>query len=961
MARRWHLFPKYALLIIALVGGMLVASGALVIYFSYRENQEHLIALQAEKAQAAATRIEQYVLNIEHQLGWTALPRVDMPGSDPGEARYIEYLKLLRQVPPITDVAWIDADGREQLRVSRLAMNEVGRGIDRSGDPGFRRAMEGRMWFGPVYFRLGTEPYMAFARPAGAGGGVTMAEVNLKFVWEVVSRIQVGAEGLAYVVDANGTLIAHPDISLVLKKTDMGALPQVAARLHPDAAAARKDARDLSGQRMLAAHTRIPTLGWTVFVESPRAEAFAPLYATLQRMGLVLVAALLASGAATFFLARALVRPLRALQEGAAQIGAGDLDRRIEVHTGDELEGLADQFNHMAAQLRESYAQLERKVELRTAELSEALAFQTAISGVLRVISESPNDVQPVFEAILDSAIRLLGSSTASVLRYDGRLLHRVAQRNWSPLAIEDAGRYYPGPPDPHMLSGRVIAARAVVTIDDAAADPGYDPDTARAGGWRRMLGAPLLKDGAPIGVIVVAWTEPGPTPQRQIDLLETFAGQAAIAIENLRLINETKEALAQQTATAEVLRVISSSVADERPAFDAILDGCQRFFAATGMGIALVDETGTLHDGGFRGPHEALLQAMAGAFPRPLEGSATGQAIRERRVVHHASALAAADAPAPLGEMAEAAGDFSIAIAPMLWDQRGVGAVLVLRDPPQPFSDKELALLKTFADQAVIAIQNARLFAELEEKGRQLALANQHKSEFLANMSHELRTPLNAIIGFSEVLAEQMFGEVNEKQLDYLRDIHASGHHLLSLINDILDLSKIEAGRMELDLSCFDLPMLLDNTTTLVRERALRHGLTLAREVDPRLGEWVADARKLKQVVINLLANAVKFTPAGGRVTLSARALGEDAVEIAVSDTGVGIPADQQALVFEEFRQAAGNYLRKAEGTGLGLALARRFVELHGGTLRVQSAPGQGATFAFTLPRRTLEATARD
>ena len=217
-----------------------------------------------------------------------------------------------------------------------------------------------------------------------------------------------------------------------------------------------------------------------------------------------------------------------------------------------------------------------------------------------------------------------------------------------------------------------------------------------------------------------------------------------------------------------------------------------------------------------------------------------------------------------------------------MVWDQRGVGAILVLRNPPSPFSAKELALLKTFADQAVIAIQNARLFNEIQDKSHQLELANKHKSEFLANMSHELRTPLNAIIGFSEALAEQMFGEVNDKQLEYLKDIHSSGHHLLSLINDILDLSKIEAGRMELDLSSFNLPMLLDNANTLVRERALRHGLTLALEVDPSLGDWVADARKLKQVVINLLSNAVKFTPAGGRVTLRARAL-EQAVEIAV------------------------------------------------------------------------------
>jgi signal transduction histidine kinase len=404
------------------------------------------------------------------------------------------------------------------------------------------------------------------------------------------------------------------------------------------------------------------------------------------------------------------------------------------------------------------------------------------------------------------------------------------------------------------------------------------------------------------------------------------------------------------------VLQVISSSVADTQPVFDKILDSCERLFAASGLGIYLVDEEGLLRKAGFRSAREKPERAVAGTFPRRLEGTATEIAIRERRVVHYGDVLAEPDAPAPLVRIAKAAGSFSIAFAPMLWEGRGVGAIQVSRDPPAPFSEKELALLKTFAGQAVIAIQNARLFNEIQAKSRELELANKHKSEFLANMSHELRTPLNAIIGFSEVLSEKMFGEVNDKQLEYLLDIHSSGHHLLTLINDILDLSKIEAGRMDLDLATTNLPMLLDNCTTLVRERANRQGLVLALEVEDGLGDWVADIRKLKQVVINLLSNAVKFTPAGGKVTLRARRL-ENAVEIAVVDTGVGIAPDQQALVFEEFRQAGGDYLRKSEGTGLGLSLAKRFVELHGGTMRVESELGRGSTFAFVLPERVLEA----
>jgi signal transduction histidine kinase len=287
---------------------------------------------------------------------------------------------------------------------------------------------------------------------------------------------------------------------------------------------------------------------------------------------------------------------------------------------------------------------------------------------------------------------------------------------------------------------------------------------------------------------------------------------------------------------------------------------------------------------------------------------------------------------------------------APMLWEGKGLGVIWVARDYVGPFSDKDIALLKTFADQAVIAIQNARLFREIQDKSRQLETANQHKSEFLANMSHELRTPLNAIIGFSEVLLERMFGELNAKQDDYLKDIHSSGRHLLSLINDILDLSKIEAGRMELEAAVFDVPSALHNAIMLVRERAQRHGIRLSLETDPDVAEIRADERKFKQILVNLLSNAVKFTPDGGSVVVRTRRVGTG-IEVAVADTGIGIAPEDQERVFEEFRQAGGDYLTKQEGTGLGLALVRRFVELHGGSIVLRSEVGKGSTFTFTLP----------
>jgi signal transduction histidine kinase len=290
----------------------------------------------------------------------------------------------------------------------------------------------------------------------------------------------------------------------------------------------------------------------------------------------------------------------------------------------------------------------------------------------------------------------------------------------------------------------------------------------------------------------------------------------------------------------------------------------------------------------------------------------------------------------------------------PLLREDQIIGSLSFNRKEAGEFPREVVDVLKTFATQSALAIQNARLFREIADKSAQLEAASRHKSEFLANMSHELRTPLNAIIGFSEVLAEGMFGEINEKQTEYLQDILESGRHLLSLINDILDLSKIEAGRMELERSDFHLPSAIENALILVRERASRHGIRLGSTIDERLGVISGDERKVKQVLLNLLSNALKFTPEGGRIDVGA-GLSSDVAEVSVTDTGVGIAPEDQEAVFEEFRQVGGAE-KKAEGTGLGLALSRKFIELHGGRIWVKSELGTGSTFTFTLPVRRGE-----
>ena len=345
----------------------------------------------------------------------------------------------------------------------------------------------------------------------------------------------------------------------------------------------------------------------------------------------------------------------------------------------------------------------------------------------------------------------------------------------------------------------------------------------------------------------------------------------------------------------------------------------------------------------------EELINALRANPPRLGDG-VVGRAAASREPVQIPNILEERTYAPRMREMLERFGFRASLAVPLLREDRIIGGLVVRRKSTGEFRPEVIELLKTFATQSVLAIQNARLFREIEDKSRQIEAANRHKSEFLANMSHELRTPLNAIIGFSEVLGERLFGELNEKQAEYTDDILSSGRHLLSLINEILDLSKVEAGRMELELATFDLPLAIDNARTFVRERATKHGINLDVTVDERLGEFVGDERKIKQILLNLLSNAVKFTPEGGRIGIKARQA-DGSVEISVSDTGIGIAPEDQPKIFEEFRQVGADYAHKIEGTGLGLTLAKKFVELHGGKIWVESEVGKGSKFSFTLP----------
>ncbi len=771
-----RLFRKYVGLFVGVVCVALLANGLFEIWFSYQEHKSSLIRIQREQADAAAANLGQFIKEIESQVGWTT----QLPWSvGTMEQRRFDALRLLRQVPAVTELSFLDATGNEQLRVSRLAMDVVASKADLSQEPKFSEAVAHKVYYGPVYFRRESEPYMTLAL-AGTRreSGVSVAEVNLKLIWEEVSKIKVGERGDAYLVDAQGRLIAHPDISLVLRNTDMSKLAQVQAarRVAENAPAEQVQvAQDIQGREVLTAYAAVPPLGWLVFVELPAAEAYAPLYASIERSGVLLLCALGLAFLTGLLLARRMIGPIQALRVGAARIGSGDFGQRISIKTGDELEALADQFNDMGSRLQESYADLENKVEMRTQELAQSVEELRALGEVSQAVNSSL-DLPAVLATIVAKAVQLSDTEAGAIYVYED------AERQFRLRAT-------------HGMSDDLIAAIA----------------------------------------------------DRQTDLGDTTIGEAAERREPIQIANLSEE--------------------PRTPIFDIIL----------------------------------------------------------------------------------AAGFRALLVVPLLRPDRIFGALVVRRRQPGEFPKATVDLLQTFAAQSVLAIQNARLFTEIEEKGRQLEVASQHKSQFLANMSHELRTPLNAILGYTELMIDQIYGEVPAKMAGVLDRVQTNGRHLLGLINDVLDLSKIEAGQLTLALAGYSLADVVHNVASAVESLATEKRLALKLDVSSNLPAGRGDERRLTQVLLNLVGNAIKFTDKG-EVAIAASA-SNGSFNIAVRDTGPGISAADQVKIFEEFHQADNSATKTKGGTGLGLSIAKRIVEMHGGRIWVESSPGAGATFSFSVP----------
>ena len=981
--RRGKLIRNYFLIFVALIGGGMTLSGLTEIYFRSYETREQIGMFQGEIANAALAKIAQYILTIEGQMRSTSLSEeIAEQGFTP--ANKFELLKLLYVAPAISEAVALDRNGGSRLHVSRF------RAILPSEEPeylksaAFLQARQGATFFGPVYFVRGSEPYMTMAVPIeefpGSVIGVLQAEVNLSYIWEVVRDIQVGKAGYAYIVARSGDIIAHPNISKVLQRQKADHLEQVKSALRPAPGMQKPESivtRGLNGDEVLSSYAYLPSLDWAVIVERPLAEAYEPLYASLLRTYTLLTIGLGIALLATVYVARRVLRPLEALRWGVEKIGEGDLDYHLDIKTGDEIEILAEQFNKMVGEIKNSYQSLEDKVQQRTMEL--AALFDVAATATQSL------DLDPILQEVAGKITDIFGLDATRIylLDHQGEELRVRAAVGYNPeefiqrVFVRGQG-----------IVGKVAEGGEPLIFQDLQNDPRYaelsHSSSAKGIGYRFFAAVPIKLKGKSLGVIACNGRLARRLSEEEIRLMSSMADQIGPAIDNINLFEELREktvalettnhelveALEQQTEIAKVLQVMASSPTEARSVLATIHYNALRLCEADSGATFTFDGEQFLLSVPTDNLSPEALAYLRDLPIRPGPETPLRRVGLESRSVYTADIFADPRFSPP--EIYRREGICAVVAAPMLKENKLLGAIVLTRREARPFTDGQINLLTTFANQAAIALDNVHLFQELRDRTQELARYNEEikmaneklkeldrlKSSFVSNVSHELRTPLTAIESLADNLLDGVTGPLTTKQSAYMIGIKESTERLERLINDLLDLSVIEAGKAALKPTSFSLVQLLREVTDTLKPMAEEKQITV--EIGSTNGHSVAwaDRDKVTQVLTNLIGNAVKFTPTLGKVSMEVSSTKDAWLQVSITDTGPGIPPEEATKIFDEFYQMNQPGRDKSKGVGLGLAISKKLVEMHGGKIRVDSVFGNGSSFSFTLPAHPLHDT---